>query len=195
MALSDTAIRSAKPRDKDYKLSDGKGLYLLVRTNGSKVWNQAYRFAGKQKKLTHGTYPELGLADAREKKDRSFANFGARQGPGNGKAPNQSRRFESGGKYFCGCIGSLADRGRSEGRQPSNYRQAPLVRSLGRAVQDRQPHLQVIDLDVRVPAEAAAAKAKLREIVPGYADLPRVASGSGRKSRPRPSNRSSETRP
>jgi integrase len=66
MPLTDLAVRSAKPRLKEYKLSDQFGLYLLVRPNGSKVWNQAYRYADRQKKLTHGAYPVVSLAEARE---------------------------------------------------------------------------------------------------------------------------------
>lgn len=46
MALSDTAVRSAKPADKAYKLSDEKGLFLLVHPNGSKYWRQKFRFDG-----------------------------------------------------------------------------------------------------------------------------------------------------
>jgi integrase len=67
VALNEMAIRQAKPRDRDYKLSDGHGLQLLVRPSGGKTWNLAYRFAGKQKKLTIGTYPVIGLGDARNK--------------------------------------------------------------------------------------------------------------------------------
>lgn len=67
MALNELAIRQAKPRDRDYKLSDGHGLQLLVRASGSKSWNLAYRFAGKQKRLTIGPYPVVGLVDARNK--------------------------------------------------------------------------------------------------------------------------------
>jgi integrase len=65
MALTDTAIRNAKPRDKEFKLTDGGGLYLLVKPNGSRLWNMAYRFDGRQKKLSIGVYPTVGLAAAR----------------------------------------------------------------------------------------------------------------------------------
>ncbi|HEY9215568.1 MAG TPA: Arm DNA-binding domain-containing protein [Ancylobacter sp.] len=71
MALSDTACRSAKGRDSEYKLSDGGGLYLLVKPNGARLWNQAYRFGNKQKKLSHGAYPTVGLADARRLRDEA----------------------------------------------------------------------------------------------------------------------------
>ena len=69
MASSDAACRTAKGRESEYKLSDGGGLYLFVRPNGARVWHQAYRFAGKQKKLTHGPYPLVSLADARRLRD------------------------------------------------------------------------------------------------------------------------------
>lgn len=65
MSLTDTAVRSAKAREKTYKLSDAKGLYLLVEANGSKLWRLKYRFVGKERKLSMGAYPEVTLAQAR----------------------------------------------------------------------------------------------------------------------------------
>ena len=68
MALSDTAIRTAKPSDKPYKLSDEKGLFLLITANGSKYWRLKYRIGGKEKLLSLGTYPDVSLKDARERR-------------------------------------------------------------------------------------------------------------------------------
>ena len=65
--LNDIKIKAAKPADKDYKLSDEKGLYLFIKSTGSKLWRVAYRFDGKQKTLSLGTYPVVTLADARTK--------------------------------------------------------------------------------------------------------------------------------
>jgi integrase len=67
MFLTDVAIRSAKPHEKSFKLCDGKGLYLQVEPNGSKLWRLKYRFAEKEKKLALGAYPEITLAQARER--------------------------------------------------------------------------------------------------------------------------------
>jgi hypothetical protein len=67
MPLTDSVIRAAKAGDKDRKLTDEKGLYLLVSTSGSKLWRLKYRFAGKEKKLAFGAYPEISLKDARLK--------------------------------------------------------------------------------------------------------------------------------
>ena len=69
MALTDTAIRLAKAGDSDRKLADGKGLYLLITPTGSKLWRLKYRIGGKEKKLALGAYPEVGLKDARAKRD------------------------------------------------------------------------------------------------------------------------------
>jgi hypothetical protein len=68
MALTDTTIRNLKPEQKPAKKSDGEGLYLLVLPEGSKLWRLAYRFAGKQKTISLGSYPDVTLAMAREAK-------------------------------------------------------------------------------------------------------------------------------
>lgn len=75
MALTDTAIRNAKPRDKEYKIADAKGLYILVRPNGSKLWRLKFRIDGKEKKLALGTYPEVSLAKARADRDTARAEL------------------------------------------------------------------------------------------------------------------------
>ena len=69
MALTDIKVRTAKPMDKQYKLTDGSGMHLLVHPNGSKYWRLQYRYDGKQKMLALGIYPEITLADARARRD------------------------------------------------------------------------------------------------------------------------------
>jgi integrase len=67
--LTDTAIRNAKPRDKTYTLGDGEGMYLEVMPNGTRFWRMAYRQPnGKNNRLTFGKYPEVSLAEARDKR-------------------------------------------------------------------------------------------------------------------------------
>lgn len=67
MALTDIQVRSAKAKDKDYKLTDGYGLFLLVATTGGKRWRFKYRYGGKEKLLALGTYPDISLQEARNK--------------------------------------------------------------------------------------------------------------------------------
>ncbi|MCY1295058.1 Prophage integrase IntA [compost metagenome] len=64
--LTDSAVRTAKPREKLYRLSDTQGLCLEITTTGSKLWRFRYRFAGKPKMISLGAYPEVTLAKARE---------------------------------------------------------------------------------------------------------------------------------
>lgn len=69
MALTDTAIRNAKPKAKPYKLADGAGLYLEVMPTGARYWRMRYRLAGKDTRLAFGVYPEVTLAEARGRRD------------------------------------------------------------------------------------------------------------------------------
>lgn len=71
MPLTDTAIKKAKPGDKPVKLSDGKGMYLLVNPAGSKLWRWKYRVLGKEKVMSLGAYPDVSLAQAREGVDKA----------------------------------------------------------------------------------------------------------------------------
>lgn len=69
MALTDIAIKSSKARESAFKLTDGRGLQLHVTPLGSKLWRWAYRFDGKQKLMALGVYPDVSLAQARDKAD------------------------------------------------------------------------------------------------------------------------------
>ncbi|ETT08500.1 tyrosine-type recombinase/integrase [Providencia alcalifaciens] len=69
MALTDTKVRAAKPEEKAYTLTDSDGLFLYIHPNGSKYWRFRFRFGGKQHLMAFGVYPEISLADARERRD------------------------------------------------------------------------------------------------------------------------------
>jgi hypothetical protein len=69
MALTDTAIRAAKPRYRLYKLADSGGLYLAVSPTGGRLWRLKYRLGGREKILSIGAYPAVSLALAREKRE------------------------------------------------------------------------------------------------------------------------------
>jgi integrase len=71
MPLSELKIRNAKPKEKFYKLSDSDGLYLHVTEKGGKLWRFRYRFEGKEKLLALGSYPEISLLEARQKRDEA----------------------------------------------------------------------------------------------------------------------------
>ena len=69
MSLNDTKIRSLKPSEKPFKVSDSHGLYLLVNPGGSRLWYLKYRINGKESRLSLGAYPEVSLANARQQRD------------------------------------------------------------------------------------------------------------------------------
>jgi len=85
MALSDVAVRKAKPRTKPYKLHDDRGLYLLVNAVG-RYWRYDYRFAGKRKTAALGVYPDVSLKQARERQDE------VRKQLANGVDPSHARK-------------------------------------------------------------------------------------------------------
>ncbi|HHX3466184.1 TPA: Arm DNA-binding domain-containing protein, partial [Enterobacter asburiae] len=87
--LSPKQIENAKPRDTDYKISDGGSLYLLVKKTGGKYWRMNYRFAGKQATLALGLYPDVPLTTARKRRDE------ARQLLAEGRDPRETKKAES----------------------------------------------------------------------------------------------------
>jgi len=80
--LTDMKVRKAKPGKKQVKLFDFKGLYMLISPNGGKYWRFKYRFNGKEKLLALGTYPEVSLSEAREKRDIARKHVAAGIDPG-----------------------------------------------------------------------------------------------------------------
>ena len=67
--LTDSKLKNAKPDARPYKLVDGQGLHALVQANGSILWQQRYRYEGKEQTASHGSYPLVSLLEARKKRD------------------------------------------------------------------------------------------------------------------------------
>lgn len=91
MPLTDTACKNAKPSDKPRKMADGGGLFLLVQPTGGKLWRQAYRFDGKQKLLSHGSYPVVTLHEARAVRDAAKALLAKGIDPGEEKKTEKQK--------------------------------------------------------------------------------------------------------
>lgn len=94
MPLKELEVRYATRRAKDYKLSDGEGLYLLVRPNGSKLWRMKYRYGAKEKLLSFGVYPTVSLAEARLKKAEARLALSKGVDPGAKARPAVVTTFE-----------------------------------------------------------------------------------------------------
>ncbi|SCC95431.1 putative Phage integrase [Thiomonas sp. X19] len=93
MPLTDTAIRNAKSAERQYKLGDEKGLFLLIHPNGSKYWRLKYRYLGAEKVLALGVYPEVGLKLARDRRDEARAHLAAGRDPGAVKQAEKARAY------------------------------------------------------------------------------------------------------
>lgn len=101
MALTDTAIKNAKPEAKQRKLYDERGLFLLISPKGGKWWRFKYLFDGKEKLLSLGTYPDVSLKDARDRRDEARKQVASCIDPGEhrkakktAKIANQANSFE-----------------------------------------------------------------------------------------------------
>jgi integrase len=98
--LTEPQTKQAQKKDKDYKLSDEKGLYLLIKTNGAKYWRYKYRFAGKEKVLALGVYPEITLKQARLDRDKARFDLAKQIDPGQIKQAHKAQLKESHANSF-----------------------------------------------------------------------------------------------
>ncbi|MBB5457716.1 hypothetical protein HDG33_001351 [Paraburkholderia sp. Cpub6] len=113
MALTDVTIRNTKPGEKQQKLYDGGGL-LLVTPTGSKRWMFKYRFAGKEKSLALGVYPDVPLADARKRRDDACEKLAANIDPGEAKkAGKRAARLAAANSFEAVALAWMEERGQS----------------------------------------------------------------------------------
>lgn len=104
MALTDAKAKNIKPTDKPQKLFDGGGLFLLVAPAGGKWWRLKYRFGGKEKLLSLGTYPQVPLSEARDKAIRARCLLA------DGIDPSTERRSLATSSQDAGTFASVAER-------------------------------------------------------------------------------------
>lgn len=100
MSLTATAVKHAKGKDKPYKLSGGKGMYLLVNPNGSKYWRLKYRYAGKEKVMALGVYPDVMLSKANDNRDDARKLLAQNVDPNEDKKAQKLARTREDGSQF-----------------------------------------------------------------------------------------------
>lgn len=150
MALTDSKIKQAKAEAKDYKLSDGKGLFLLVAKTGAKYWRLKYRFLGKEKLLSFGVYPSVTLKQAR--KATVIAKEQLEQGidPSQTKKAKKAERFEA----QTNNLQSIAMEWHSQqSKQWSEGYSAKVLRAMER---DLFPYMATLPLDDITPPQLLA---------------------------------------
>ena len=129
--LTDTAIRVVKGTPgKTVKLSDGGSLQLWVQPSGAKLWNLAYRFGAKQKKLSLGQYPAIGLKDAREKREAAKKTLASGRDPGQEKQIRKANARLSQGNTFAAISAELIEKKEREGKAPATIAKIKWMLSL-----------------------------------------------------------------
>ncbi len=116
MPLSDIQIRNLKPREKSYKVSDFEGLFVLVKVNGSRLFQFKYRMYGKERLYSIGVYPEVSLAQARKAKDSARAKVAAGIDPSEAKQEERRIRLEAKGQTFAKIGETFLAKQRKEGK-------------------------------------------------------------------------------
>jgi integrase len=119
MALTDTAIRNAKARERDYKLGDGGGLYLLVTRSGGRLWRLKYRTGGVERKLSIGSYPAVSLSAARKARDAARQKASAGDDPAAAKRRERVKAKLAAGTTFGAVALEYIDKAAREGRSPA----------------------------------------------------------------------------
>lgn len=119
MALTATAVRNAKPRDRSYKMGDAMGLFLLVEPSGGKLWRVKYRVDGREKKLAIGRYPEISLAEARKRRDEAREQLAAGTDPSREKQQEKYRAKVAAANTFGDIAQEFIDKRRREGLSTS----------------------------------------------------------------------------
>ena len=100
MALTDTAARQAKPKEKAYTLPDSLGLSLYVANSGIKSWHFRFTWLGKQARISFGTYPETGLKEARSRRDEAREDIARGVDPRESRKEKKAGLIEAGGRTF-----------------------------------------------------------------------------------------------
>ncbi len=158
MPLTDVAIRNAKPREKPYKVGDTLGLFLLVQPSGGKLWRVKYRIDGKEKKLAIGIYPQVGLAEARRRRDAARELVAAGKDPGREKQREKVRSRIQAETTFDAIAAEFCQKRRRDGQKAwavstatrSEYLLSLLKGSIGK--------LPITDIE---PADVLAAVRKI----------------------------------
>ncbi len=148
MALTDIAIRNAKPKEKPYKVADALGLFLLVQPSGGRLWRLKYRIDGREKKLGFGAYPDVSLSDARKCRDEARALIAAGKDPSREKQRAKVRSLLDAGNTFTAVASEYCAKRRRDGEKAwapatakrSEYLLSLLNGSIGRlAISEIEP--------------------------------------------------------
>lgn len=151
MALTDRQIVNLKPTDKPRKVSDSGGLHLFVSPSGGKLWRLAYRYGGKQKLLSFGAYPAVGLADARAKRDDAKKLLADDVDPAHQQKLEKQSKADSSANTFGAIADEFLAKNQREGKSSATLSKKQWLVSLALPDLGNRPITEITASEVLVP--------------------------------------------
>ena len=164
MALSDVVIRNAKPGAKAIKMADGAGMFLLVTPAGGKLWRLKYRIDGREKLLAIGAYPEIGLSDARKRREEARALIAQGKDPSREKQRDKVRSRIQAADTFTAIANEYCAKRRRDGEKgwsPATATRSEYLLSLLNGGVGRLAISEIEPADVLVAVRKIEAKGNL----------------------------------
>ena len=164
MTLTDVAIRNAKPGEKAIKLADGAGMFLLVTPAGGKLWRLKYRIDGREKLLAIGAYPEIGLSDARKRREEARALIAQGKDPSREKQRDKVRSRIQAADTFTAIANEYCAKRRRDGEKgwsPATATRSEYLLSLLNGSIGRLSISEIEPADVLVAVRKIEAKGNL----------------------------------
>jgi integrase len=164
VALTDVAVRNAKPGPKPYKMGDSHGLFLLIQPTGGKLWRFKYRVDGREKKLAIGPYPEIGLGEARRRRDEAREAMAAGKDPAREKQRDKVRSKLEAENTFAAITAEFCEKRRRDGQRawaPATAKRCEYLLSILCGSIGNMPIAEIEPADVLVAVRRIEAKGKL----------------------------------
>ena len=158
MPLTDVQIRNLKPSSKVAKLGDGGGLYLHVTPGGSKLWRMAYRFSGRQKTLSFGSYPAVTLSAARRLKDDAKVQIAAGTDPADIVRQRKIEKRMMSENTFGMIADEFLEKCKKEGKAPTTLKKKQWLLEQARSNLFHRPISEISAAEILVPLRAVEAK-------------------------------------
>jgi len=164
VALTDVAVRNAKPGPKPYKMGDSHGLFLLVQPTGGKLWRFKYRVDGREKKLAIGPYPEIGLGEARRRRDEAREAMAAGKDPAREKQRDKVRAKLDAENTFAAITAEFCEKRKRDGQRawaPATAKRCEYLLSILCGSIGNMPIAEIEPADVLVAVRRIEGKGKL----------------------------------
>ena len=161
MALTDTAIRNAKPGPKPKKIFDERGLFLLVQPSGGKLWRLKYRYLGREKKLSLGIYPDVTLKVARERRDEARTLLANGADPASVKFDLEAAAKVAAANTFAAIAEEYLDKSTREGRAAVTIKKSRWLFSLMESDLGKRPITEITPADLLETLQKVEAKGHL----------------------------------